>query len=57
MIIYGVTFDIVRRSYTAKVLCNQWIVWIGNISYAMFLVQAPVIGYYQYVAQYDPKPG
>lgn len=43
--VYGLTFDLECKSYTARFFCSWPMQWWGQISYAVLLIQMPVIGY------------
>lgn len=55
-IMYGLTFDTERKSYTAKICCIPWVVWLGKMSFSMFLVQLPVRSYVLYLTQLKRLP-
>mmetsp|Transcript_30582 Transcript_30582/g.57617 ORF Transcript_30582/g.57617 Transcript_30582/m.57617 type:complete len:413 (-) Transcript_30582:88-1326(-) len=44
-LVYGLTFDLKCKSYTARFFCSWPMQWWGRISYAVLLMQMPAIGY------------
>eukprot|EP00241_Pyramimonas_parkeae_P018918 CAMPEP_0114296736 /NCGR_PEP_ID=MMETSP0059-20121206/11474_1 /TAXON_ID=36894 /ORGANISM="Pyramimonas parkeae, Strain CCMP726" /LENGTH=408 /DNA_ID=CAMNT_0001418911 /DNA_START=353 /DNA_END=1579 /DNA_ORIENTATION=- len=44
-LVYGLTFDLKCKSYTARFFCSWPMQWWGRISYAVLLIQMPAIGY------------